>query len=395
SAGAGSAAATGPGSTSAAGSTPAAGSNAAPGSTPAAGTSGSVGQTRIAAAEAAIRTFLNSITNPADRTGLATFSTYYRPEVLPNRNRSDAETALDSIKRPAAEGAFTELYASLRSAAKDLAGWKGRKVIILLTDGENYPYKLHTGKPSPQFGNQVITSDQAIQSLIREGISVFPIHFGPAQEDSNLSRIARETGGRLFEASNESELAGVYLDVRSRVLKEYRLTYTPRMLTGDRRIVQVGYSGPGGPDSAKQTYFVGTLFGGVPGGLSPLLLIPLLLALAGWFLLSRLRFLNRRTQPNIELLGEGRTQVCAIAGDRTILRPAPNEAVTVVEGQGEGDAEPGDVTISKNRSTGAYTVVSSEPVMINNRPERRRDLSPGDVIRMGEVTVVFDDPEKE
>lgn len=212
------------------------------------------GQTRIGAAKDAIRTFLNSVTNPNDRIGLATLNTYYRPEILPQQSHTSVEDALAEIKRPASEGAYTELYASLQAAARNLAGWKGRKVIILLTDGENYPYAVYSGKPSPQFGSHVVASDEAIQSLIRQGISVFPVHFGPGEQDANLKAIARNTGGRLFEASSEQQLTGVYLSVRSRVLREYRLTYAPRMIPGDRRIVKVDYNGPGGASSASQLY---------------------------------------------------------------------------------------------------------------------------------------------
>ncbi len=352
------------------------------------------GETKIEAARAAIRTFVNSITNPLDKTGLATFSTYYRPEVLPEVTRSAVENALGNIRKPAAEGAYTELYASLRSAAQDLAGWKGRKVIILLTDGENYPYTVHTGKPSPQFGTEVVSSSQAVDALIHQGVSVFPIHFGPATEDANLQKIARGTGGRVFEASNESELAGIYLDVRSRVLSEYRLTYTPRMIPGDRRMVRVTYNSPQGADTAEQIYFVGTLFGAASGRLSPLLLIPLLLALLGWFLLTRLRFLNRRNQPNLEVLGPraGGTKVFAIGDDRTVLRPEPDQSVTIITQKSDEENIPGPGEVTIVRSAGSYTVQSTDPVMVNNRPQRKRKLEPGDVLRVGEATVVFDDP---
>lgn len=345
--------------------------------------------TRIAAAKAAIRTFLDSVTNPADRIGLAVFNTYYRPEVLPSTARLPVEQALSGISRPAPSGAFTELYASLESAAHDLAGWKGRKVIILLTDGQNFPYFVHSGKPSPQFGTRIVSSDDAIKTLIHQGISVFPIHFGPDQEDTNLQAIAQQTGGRVFEALNERDLARVYLDVRARVASEYTLSYAPRMLPGDRRLVRVDYAGPGGPASATRLYFVGTLFGGSSGGVSPLLLLPLLLAVAGWLLLSRLRFLNRSAAPNLEVLGTGRTRIFPLNDEPTVVRVDEDDAVTVAT-QGEGEGSGRDITISKDPVTGAFTVESTEPVMVNNQPRRRRVLEPGDVLRVGDTTVVFD-----
>ena len=359
-----------------------------------------VGQeSKIDAAEAAIRTFLNSVENPADKIGFASFNTLYTVETLPTRVRSAAEASLAKIQRPSANDAYTELYASLQAAANDLAGWKGRKVIILLTDGENFPYFVHTGKPSPQFGSEVVTSNDAIKALIREGISVFPIQFGQAPPDANLGQIARSTGGLVFDANDEGELAKVYLSVRKRVLAEYRLTYSPRMLPGERREVRVDYHGPGDTASASQYYFVGTLFGPPSGRLSLLFLLPFIFALAAWYLISRIRFLNRRTDANLEVIGGGPTKLFSLGEGRTVIDVAGSRQVTFTsEGNEPGDHEmekEGQVTIIRDAKTGNVTVASSTPVMVNNRPTTRRLLRPGDVLRIGEKTVVFDDSSNE
>jgi len=352
-------------------------------------------ETRIEAARSAIRTFLNSVDNPSDRIGLASFNTLYRIETLPTQVRSDAEAALAKIESPSQGDAYTELYASLRAAAQDLAGWKGRKVIILLTDGENFPYTLHTGKPNPQFGSTIVSSSDAIHALIREGISVFPIQFGPAQRDANLTSIAHSTGGRVFDAADENELASVYLAVRKRVLEEYRLTYSPKMLPGDRREVRVEYNGPGGSGSASQYYFVGTLFGAPSGRLTLLLLIPFLLAVGVWFIVTRLHFLNRRADTNLEVLGGGATKVFALGEGKTVIGFDSNRAVTVsAEDSVPREARQtltGEVTVVKDAKSGEVTVVSNDPVIVNNRPTQRRKLRSGDVLRIGEATIVFDD----
>ncbi len=348
-------------------------------------------QTRIQAAKAAIRTFLNSVDNPADRIGLATFNTYYRVATLPTDVRAQVEKSFADIAKPQARDAFTELYASLEAASRDLAGWKGRKVIILLTDGENYPYTLHTGNASPQFGSHLTTSNEAINSLIREGISVFPIHFGPARQDANLRNIAHSTGGRVYDARSEQELANVYLNVRRRVLKEYRLSYSPRMIPGDRRVVQVDYHGPDVEGSASQYYFVGTLFGAPSGPWNPLLLIPFAVALLLWFLISRMRFINRRTGANLEILAGGTTQVFPITEGQTVIKFGTGSDVTISGDQPGGVRTDEEATVVRDEKTGEFTVASSKTVMVNNRPTQKRVLKPGDVVRMGDATVVFDE----
>ncbi len=352
-------------------------------------------QTRIEAARSAIRIFLNSVDNPADRIGLASFNTLYRVETLPTRLRSDMEAALARIVRPTEADSFTELYASLRAAAQVLSGWKGRKVILLLTDGENFPYYLHTGRPNPQFGSALVSSEEAVRVLIREGISVFPIQFGPALPDANLQTIAHSTGGRVFDARSEKELASVYLSVRRSVLEEYRLTYSPRMLAGDRREVRVEYHGPDGTSSASQYYFVGTLFGPPAGRLSPLLVVPFLIALLAWFLISRARFLNRRSDANLEILAGGSTKVFSLNEGKTVIGFDASNRVTVTSEEEDSEknreSATSQVTLVKDQRSGTFTVVSDEPVMVNNRPAQRRHLRPGDVLRVGEATLVFDD----
>ncbi|HUX14434.1 MAG TPA: VWA domain-containing protein [Spirochaetia bacterium] len=350
-----------------------------------------VRETRIEAAKAAIATFLNSVDNPADRIGLATFNTFYRVAILPTDVRARVEKSFADISQPQRPDAFTELYASLSAASHDLAGSKGRKVIILLTDGENFPYAVHTGNANPQFGSHVVASDEAISSLIREGISVFPIHFGPAQQDSNLRTIARSTGGRVYDARSEEELANVYLDVRRRVLKEYRLSYAPRMIPGDRRIVSVEYHGPDAQGDASQYYFVGTLFGAPSGRWNPLLLVPLVVALLLWFLISRMRFMNRRTGANLEVLAGGATQVFPITAGQTVISFGNGTDVTIGADQAGAPRSGDEVTVIRDGRTGEFTVESGKPVMVNNRPTQKRVLKPGDVLRVGDATVVFDD----
>ncbi len=348
-------------------------------------------ETRIEAAKAAISTFLNSVDNPADRIGLATFNTFYRVAILPTDVRARIERSFADISQPQKPDAFTELYGSLDAASHDLAGSKGRKVIILLTDGENFPYALHTGDANPQFGNHIFSSDEAINSLIREGISVFPIHFGPARQDSNLRAIARSTGGRVYDARSEEELASVYLDVRRRVLKEYRLSYSPRMIPGDRRVVRVEYHGPDAQGNSSQYYFVGTLFGAPSGRWNPLLLVPLAVALLLWFLISRMRFMNRRTGPNLEVLAGGATQVFPITAGQTVISFGTGTDVTIA-GDPTGAPHSGEeVTVARDGKSGEFTLESGRPVMVNNRPTQKRVLKPGDVLRVGDATVVFDD----
>ncbi|MFA6506678.1 MAG: VWA domain-containing protein [Treponemataceae bacterium] len=347
-------------------------------------------ETRMAAARRAVAAFLNSVDNPKDVIGLSSFNTNFIEGVPPTSVRSAVETAFSRVARPGRDDAYTELYVSLSETAHALEERKGRKVVILLSDGENYPYAAHSGKPHPLYGGKIAASSEAIDSLVAQGVSVFPVHFGSGQRDSALRQIASGTGGRVFNAQDEAQLADVYKEIRARVLREYRLRYRPAMLSGDRRVVRVEFRAETGDSSATQYYFTGTLFGSSAGSLNPLLLIPLLLAPALWFALTRLRLLNKRSEANLEVLDGGATQVFSLSDGRTVIGAVGGELTIAAAGNTAPNA--GDVTVVKDARTGAYTVVSTKTVYVNNKPTENRLLSPGDVIRVGEATIVFDEP---
>ena len=107
---------------------------------------------KITHAKAAVRAFLASMTNPKDRVGLVVFNTRYHLLARPTADRERIASLLDQITKPIPDEAYTELYASLKTGSQEFAGISGRKAIIVLSDGENFPYFTHSGKPHPEYG---------------------------------------------------------------------------------------------------------------------------------------------------------------------------------------------------------------------------------------------------
>ncbi|MFP4408118.1 MAG: vWA domain-containing protein [Spirochaetaceae bacterium] len=186
---------------------------------------------RIAAARGAIREFLDSIDNPLDRVGLASFNTYYRRHREPAHSTEAVESALEEIEEPTREEAFTELYRAISLAAEDLAAVPGRTVLVVLSDGENYPFATYREAPHPTYEQEVVEAEAALEALQREGIGAFAVNFATAG-DPQLVEIVNESGGLLYDAETGDELAGVYEEIRRRVLDEYRITYRPSLAPG-------------------------------------------------------------------------------------------------------------------------------------------------------------------
>jgi Ca-activated chloride channel family protein len=352
---------------------------------------------RITHARAAIRTFLSGIDNPRDEVGLASFNTFYRVHAEPTGDTSRIDALLDDIERPERSEAFTELYAAIREGVDDVAIAEGRTVLIVLSDGENYPYYEYTGEEHPEYEDRLFTYGEAVERAQREGISVYAVNFG-AERDSNLDEIALESGGRVYDARNEQELTAVYEDIRRRVLEEYRITYRATVAPAERKYVRVEYRRPDAVAETTRFYYANTIFGVPSERFGLLLVVPLLLAMLGWWIIRSLRFANRRRDANLEVLGD-RTQVFPLERGQTVVGTSESADVTVAgsgarrpRGASPGEAASGGAaTVVYDEKSNSYTVQSDEEIRVNNQPVKRKKLEPGDVLSIGDSTVVFDD----
>jgi Ca-activated chloride channel family protein len=354
------------------------------------------GQSRIDAARAAIRDFANSITNQRDMIGLAAFNTRYRMIGSPSRDRARIGDLLEEIERPARAEGYTELYYSLIEAAVD-ASSAGRRTVVVLSDGENYPYSLYEGGPHPELGDRLFTYEEAIDAFQREGLSVFAIHYGDG-EDPNLDTIANATGGRVYRAVGGDDLSQVYQEIRATLLDEFRISYRATMLPSERRIVRVRYTG--GTDSlrlsADRPYFANTLFS-VGESLDWLVLIIMFgvgALVLGTLLVVTIRAAGRTH--SLVLLDSGGARgiqkTVALSQGDTIIGASPDADITIAGRPTVGDQH---ATVKYDRSASAYTIVSDAPVRVNNKLTTHRALKTGDVINIEGTVFAFEDATEE
>ncbi len=350
-------------------------------------------KTRISHAKKAIVNFLKSMTNPADTVGLASFNTNYNNYSKSNQGTEKIENLLGNITRPSDEEAYTELYASLVLASSAMDSIRGRKVIILLSDGQNWPYFLHSKKPHPEFGEKIFTYQESIDSLQKEGVTLFSINFGK-NKDEFLETISLETGGAMFNASNEKELANVYLEIKERILSEYLISYNATMTPADKKISKVIFSENDNTrkNSASRFYFSSTVLGQPIESFNPLLLLLILLALLLWFVLSKLKFSKISKEPSLEVLttvfGKPSASSIALTSGRTIIGSSEDANLTIV-GTKKIKSDHASITFDKTKQ--AYTIVSDNEIMVNNKTVKKKELETGDVIKVGGTTLVFDD----
>jgi VWFA-related protein len=121
-------------------------------------------------------------------------------------------------------GGGTHLYDAVYLASHDmLSSEVGRKVIILLTDGEDQ-------------GSQ-LTLDQGLQAAQRADVIIYSIlisdrafyaHAGIGYGGEGvLNKLSNETGGHMFRAGNQRNTADAFNQIAAELRTQYLLGYTP------------------------------------------------------------------------------------------------------------------------------------------------------------------------
>jgi Ca-activated chloride channel family protein len=346
---------------------------------------------RMTHAKKALITFLNSMEDSRDRVALISFNTDYTPLTESTRNISALINAMDSVTKPEPEKAYTELYSSLERSSRFFSDGseKGRKIIVVLSDGENYPFYQYNGGLHPEYGDRLFSPEEASQSLNKEGVTLFAIHFG-LKQDPFLGEIARNTGGQVFDARNGDELAQVYGRIRESVMNEYRITYRAGVYSSNRVFVKIASS----PIESKARYYYNSALFGQPGGMALIFLVLILLAAVGlWLLLTKIRLERVNASPHIELIGAGglRNRVLELNDGKTIIGTSESHDMTIAGKKGASEKEAATIIYDEKKQ--AFTLVAGEgeSTMVNNQEVSQKELKAGDVIKVGDSLIIFDD----
>jgi len=150
----------------------------------------------------------------------------------------------------------------------------------------------------------------------------------------------------------------------------------------------------GAKEAAARFYFASTVFGLPASRLTPLFVIPFLLAIALLLLLMSLK-LERKSRPaNLEVLqtrvGHASTRVLPLGSAKTIIGGSAKADLTIA---GAPQVREEHATILFDPRDKSYTVVGGGDLLVNNQPARSRKLEAGDVIDVGGATIVFDEPD--
>jgi VWFA-related protein len=120
----------------------------------------------------------------------------------------------------------TILYDAVYLAAADqLKGQVGRKVLVLITDGEDQGsrYKIQEAIQAAQKADAII---YGIYYVDRGFYMQNGWGFGGVS-DAALKRMAEETGGRVFAVDRKNSLQDIFQQLQDEMRSQYSIAYTP------------------------------------------------------------------------------------------------------------------------------------------------------------------------
>lgn len=204
---------------------------------------GDSGGEKLEAAVAGALQFFDTILTPRDRAAVITFADQ---PTLAVRFTNDSEILAGGLAGATALG-NTALYDSLLFTLHYFGGIRGKRAVILLSDGKD---------EGSRYGFA-----EALEYARRSGVSLYTVGIGLSTRDSDarlkLSQLAEETGGRSFFIDRAGELTGVYKSVETEIRSQYLLAYQSTNSGDDEkyRAVEVRMARPGLQAKTLRGYF--------------------------------------------------------------------------------------------------------------------------------------------
>ncbi len=203
--------------------------------------------TKIREAKKAIGTFLDLL-GSRDESALFSFTTQnftLRHLFTVERDFTFDAAAVKRALVPIAATGGTRLWQAIIDAVDLLENRRGRRVLIVLTDGRN------------QFGESYHTP--AIDRAVDAGIPVYTIGIGGDADVGALAGFAAATGGRFHFAPQPADLMEVFHSIAGTLLTDacvLRYTSDNPCLDGTRRDIELLLSGSGFGSAADSFYTV-------------------------------------------------------------------------------------------------------------------------------------------
>jgi Ca-activated chloride channel homolog len=180
-------------------------------------TSGSIRDKLRFEEEAAIEFFYSTLKRGKDRACVISFDSGV--DLL--QDFTDDPEKLANKVRQIRAGGGTALYDAIYLAVtKQLAGQSGRRIVILITDGDD--------------NSSRISLTETLEAAQKNDVTIYTIstnssaYFGSKEQergDKTLKKFSEETGGKAFFPLKIQDLASSFLDIHDELRSQYQIGY--------------------------------------------------------------------------------------------------------------------------------------------------------------------------
>jgi Ca-activated chloride channel homolog len=186
--------------------------------------------------------FAHAILRPVDGLSVFSFSEdVHQSSYGFTADLKRTDESIDHIRM----GAATAVYDAIYYASSKLDRRKGRKVIVLITDGEDTASKI-------DYKEAVRAAEEA--EAIVYSIIIVPIENSAGREiggEHALIQISEDTGGKYYYATSIGQLDEAFQKISDELRTQYLLAYYPSQRTSFSEFRRIEVKVAGVPDSAS------------------------------------------------------------------------------------------------------------------------------------------------
>jgi Ca-activated chloride channel family protein len=163
----------------------------------------------------------------------------------------DRDSLVSYIRNNMTRGNSTRLWDGVDAAMDQLADAVGRRVVVVLTDGDD-------------LGASSISNGDILERAQREDVMIYTLgiesyyHNGErwtlSRPGGAFKRLAAETGGGFFELKKSAELNSTFTRVIAELRSQYVLGFSPATLDGKAHKLEVRLAKPGLTARARKSY---------------------------------------------------------------------------------------------------------------------------------------------
>ena len=191
--------------------------------------------------QASAKRFAHAILRPVDAMSVYSFSEVVREATSGyTADLRRIDQGIDHVRL----GASTAVYDAVYVAARALDKRKGRKVLVLITDGEDVDSKVEY--------KEALRAAQEAEALIYS-IIIVPIEASAGREiggEHALIQLSDDTGGKYYYATSTTQLDDAFRKISDELRTQYLLAYYPSQRTSFSEFRRIEVKVAGVPDAA-------------------------------------------------------------------------------------------------------------------------------------------------